>query len=74
MSDTSTPEISERLADDLIFGVDGERGIARELGLKPAAVYYLIRTNRLPHGRLGRNIFASKRALKRWFAGESKRA
>jgi hypothetical protein len=61
----------ERLGDDLIVGVPS---IAAELGWPVARVYHAIAHDRLPHTRLGRRIIASRRALKRHFAGESKRA
>jgi len=54
--------MQERLADDLIVGCPA---IARELGLKPAAVYHLAKMRRLPIGRLGRNLIASRKKLRR---------
>jgi hypothetical protein len=54
--------MQERIADDLLVGCSA---IARELGLKPSAVYYLARMKRLPIGRLGRNLIASRKKLRR---------
>jgi hypothetical protein len=66
MSITSTagpdPLQQERLGDDILIGCPA---IARELGLKPSAVYHLARTKRLPIGRLGRNLVASRKKLAR---------
>jgi hypothetical protein len=52
----------ERLADDLLVGAPA---IAAELGVKEAAVYYIFRMKRLPIGKLGKNLFASRRKLRR---------
>jgi hypothetical protein len=56
---------AERLADDLLVGGSA---IARELGLKEAAVYYLAAKKRLPIGRLGKNLIASRSKLRRAFS------
>jgi hypothetical protein len=69
-----TQKPTPALADDLIWGVDGENGIAAELGLKPSRVYYLIANGRppLPVRRFGhRTIVASRRELQRYLAGET---
>ena len=58
--DTSGP--SERIGDDIIIGA---RKIADELGLPLHAVYYLAAKQRLPIGRLGRNLIASRSKLRR---------
>ena len=53
--------------DDLIWGVNGKRGIAAELGLSPAQVYYLIARGKLPVRKLGhRTIAASRTELRRF--------
>jgi protein gp37 len=68
---------SKRLADvldDLIWGVDGENGIAAELNLPVSKVYYLIANGKppLPVRRFGhRTIVASRRELRRYLAGET---
>ena len=60
--ETVEADRAERLADDLLVGA---RAIAEELGLDPHQVYYLAENARLPIGRLGKNLIASRRALKR---------
>ena len=66
MSITSTagpdPLKQERLADDLLIGAPA---IAAELGTNIAAVYYLAKTKKLPIGRLGKNLIASRKKLRR---------
>jgi hypothetical protein len=65
MSITTTPEAQrqvERIADDLLIGA---ASIADELGVKTHAVYYLARQGRLPIGRLGKNLIASRAKLRR---------
>ena len=62
MSTNSEQVKQERLADDLIFGA---RAIAAELGLKPHRVYYLASRKKLPIGRLGKNLIASRAKLQR---------
>jgi hypothetical protein len=52
----------ERLADDLLVGC---RAIADELGIPLHAVYYLAKKQRLPIGRLGRTLIASRKKLRR---------
>jgi hypothetical protein len=59
------------LADDLIWGVDGEHGIAAEMGLSVRRVRYLIEKGepRLPVRKFGaRTIVASRRELRRYLA------
>jgi len=59
------------LAEDLVWGVAGENGIAAELGLKPIQAYYLIKLGKIPVRRFGhRTIVASRRELRRYLAGE----
>jgi hypothetical protein len=64
---------SGALADDLIWGVAGEDGIAAEIGRKPSEVYALIASGKLGHAvtKLGhRTIIASRRKLQRVLTGE----
>lgn len=53
---------TERLADDLLIGA---RAIAEELGVAVHDVYYIAKTKRLPIGRLGKNLIASRSKLRR---------
>jgi hypothetical protein len=53
---------SDRLADDLLHGA---AEIAEFLGTNTREIYLLAQTKRVPIGRLGRKLFASKRALSR---------
>jgi hypothetical protein len=53
---------ADRLADDLL---DGGPAIAEFLGCNTREVYHLHKTGRLPIGRLGRKLIASKRHLAR---------
>jgi hypothetical protein len=55
-------ETQDALAADLLIGAEK---IARELGLSQTAVYYLSRKQRLPIGKLGRNLIASRKQLRR---------
>jgi hypothetical protein len=50
------------VATDLIVGA---AAIAKELGVAENAVYHIARTKRLPIGRLGRNLIASRKRLRR---------
>jgi len=63
---TETTETVERhdepVAADLLVGA---AAIAAELGLSETAVYHLSRTKRMPIGRLGRNLIASRKRLRR---------
>ena len=43
----------------------GATAIAKELGLSETAVYHIARTKRMPIGRLGRNLIASRKRLRR---------
>jgi hypothetical protein len=52
----------EKLADDLLIGA---RLIAAELGVSEDAVYHLHRKKRLPIGKLGKNLIASRNKLRR---------
>ncbi len=57
-----TSEQPERIADDLLVGASK---IADELGVSTRAVYHIVRTKRLPIGKLGKNLVASRRSLRR---------
>ena len=57
-----TPE-QQKLADDLLLGA---RAIADELGVDEHAVYYLAKMKRLPIGKLGKNLIASRTTLRRF--------
>lgn len=52
----------EKLADDLLIGAVA---IAQELGVTVPAVYHIVRKGRLPIGRLGKNLIASRSKLRR---------
>jgi hypothetical protein len=51
-----------RLADDLL---NGAREIAEFLGTNEREVYHLAKTKRLPIGRLGKKLIASRAQLRR---------
>ena len=51
-----------RVADDTLIGA---ASIADELGVSVRAVYLLRQTMRLPINRLGKNLVASRNALRR---------
>jgi hypothetical protein len=53
---------ADRLADDLL---DGGAEIAEFLGCNTREVYHLHKTGRLPIGRLGRKLIASRSGLRR---------
>jgi hypothetical protein len=53
---------ADRLADDLL---DGGAEIAAFLGTNVREVYHLAKTQRLPIGRLGRKLIASRSQLRR---------
>jgi hypothetical protein len=55
-------ESAQSLADDLLIGAPK---IAKELGVTEAAVYHLHRKKRLPIGKLGKNLIASRSKLRR---------
>jgi hypothetical protein len=52
----------DRLADDLL---NGGAEIAEFLGTNTREVYHLHKTGRLPIGRLGRKLIASRNQLRR---------
>jgi hypothetical protein len=62
MTDEDDKQQKEKIADDLLIGA---AAIAAELGVNEDAVYHLARTKRLPIGRLGRNLIASRAKLRR---------
>jgi len=62
MMDDQAAQQADRLADDLLNGA-GE--IAEFLGTNPREVYWLAKTKRLPIGRLGRKLIASRNQLRR---------
>ena len=62
MTDDQLAPQANRLADDLL---NGATEIAEFLGTNRREVYHLLRTGRLPIGRLGRKLIASKRQLTR---------
>ena len=62
MDDQQAARQVDRLADDLLAG---GREIAEFLGTSVREVYHLHATQRLPIGRLGRKLIASRRQLTR---------
>jgi hypothetical protein len=70
MSRKNSP--TESLADDTIWGVGGERGIAAEIGRTPQQTYYLIAQGKLPVRKLGhKTIVASRKQLRRLTGNDS---
>ena len=66
------PPTESSLADDVIWGVGGERGIAAEIGRSPQQTYYLIARGKLPVTKLGhRTIIASRKQLRRLTGNDS---
>ena len=61
---TDPPRL-DRPADDLLIGAPA---IAAFVGVSAKAVYHLARTKKLPIGKLGKNLIASKRKLERALA------
>jgi hypothetical protein len=62
MDNNPEQNASERLADDLLIGA---AAIGKELGVKEDAVYHIVKTKRLPIGRMGKTLMASRRKLRR---------
>jgi hypothetical protein len=59
------------LAEDTIWGVGGERGIAAEIGRTPQQTYYLIAQGKIPVTKMGhRTIAASRRKLRQLFSSD----
>ena len=52
----------ERLSDDLIFGAEA---IGAEIGKTSSQVYYIAQKKKLPIGRLGKQLIASRTRLRR---------
>jgi predicted DNA-binding transcriptional regulator AlpA len=52
----------ETVAQDMLLGAEE---IAAFLGISIAQVYHYARLKRLPIGKIGKNLIASKRALQR---------
>ena len=52
----------ERIADDVLIGA---RAIAEEIGEDENCIYYLHKTQRLPIGKLGKNLIATRTGLRR---------
>jgi hypothetical protein len=57
-----TDDKQQELADDLLKGA---RAIGAFLGVPPSAVYHIAKTKRMPIGKLGKDLFASKAKLRR---------
>jgi hypothetical protein len=58
-------------ADDIIWGVEGEHGIASVIKRTTAQTYYLIRKKKLPVRKFGHRTYsASRRRLLEYCAGE----
>jgi hypothetical protein len=62
MSTEQIEKHDEPVSADLLVGA---AAIAAELGLSETAVYHIARTKRMPIGRLGRNLIASRKRLRR---------
>jgi hypothetical protein len=62
MEDNNAVKQSDRLGDDLL---SGGNEIAAFLGMPLREVYHLAATKRLPIGRLGRKLIASRSQLRR---------
>jgi hypothetical protein len=65
--DKEAAKPADRLADDLLDGGAEIAGFLCELGLRANTreVYHLAKTKRLPIGRLGRKLIASRSGLRR---------
>jgi hypothetical protein len=50
------------LADDLLWGVNGQNGIAAFLGIKPRQAYHLIKSGALPVTKHGHRIITARRS------------
>jgi len=57
-----TKQQPERLVDDLLIGAPA---IAAELGCSQRQVYYFVETKRLPIGKFGKKLIASRAKLRR---------
>jgi hypothetical protein len=68
MSDTS----SDPLANDILWGVKGDDGIARFLGIDPRKCYYLIGRGKIPVTKIGaKTITASRSKLRKIFTADA---
>jgi hypothetical protein len=59
--------------DDILWGIDGENGIAAAINRTPAQVYYLIRTGKLQSvvRKIGHKTYSASRSrLREYLAGE----
>jgi hypothetical protein len=62
----SKDNLPNEIADDWIWGVTGESGLAAFIGRTPQQTYYLISRGKLPVTKLGhRTIIASRKRLRR---------
>jgi hypothetical protein len=72
MSHANREQSNISLASDILWGVDGEDGIAAYLGIDTRKAYYLISSGKLPIRKFGRRtITASRSELRRIFGPES---
>ena len=55
-------EQKDRVADDLLIGAPA---IAEFLGITEKAVYHWVRKDRIPVGKIGKNLIASRRQLRK---------
>jgi hypothetical protein len=62
MDEQEAARRADRLADDLLSGA---AEIAEFLGTNVREIYHLAQTQRLPIGRLGRKLIASRSQLRR---------
>ena len=53
---------AERLADDLLYGASA---IAEFLGVTEMQVYHWVRKDRIPVGKMGKTLIASRRQLRK---------
>jgi hypothetical protein len=66
------PKPNPNLSDDIIWGVNGEDGIAAFLGIRPRKAYYLIAREKIPVQKLGpKTIIASRQQLRGVLAPEA---
>jgi excisionase family DNA binding protein len=57
----TTNDTSEK--PDFLYGADE---IAAELGVTPKIVYHMIAERRIPFGKIGRKVYATRSALDQW--------
>jgi hypothetical protein len=58
--------------DDIVWGVDGENGIAAAINRSVSQTYYLIRMKKLPVKKHGHKTYSASRSrLHAYLAGES---